>query len=117
MATTQRQFGGQPIRGTAARITSALASTTGIKLTYTCPTGRQAKVTNVTVFPTAGAATIDIQTILNAQTVQLKNGTGQQEYAGGLMLDEAETCRINVTVLDAAGVFNSQISVEEFLAQ
>lgn len=117
MATTQRQFPGQPVSGFNAVGVSLSAATTGNKRTYTCPAGRQAIVNFASVFATAGAATLQIKITTLANTVILVQTTTSGSLAGRIHLDAGETCTLVVSVLDAAGTFDGLISVEEYLAQ
>lgn len=109
-----RNFPYAPDNGGISKGTGLSGASTGVKLTYTVPTGHQAEVTLASVFPTAGAATIQIRATQSGTTTILQSSTGAQQFTGRLQLNAGDSVTINVSVLDAAGVFDANIDAREY---
>lgn len=113
--SVRNQYGGAA-NGGVAKGTGLSGASTGVKITYTVPTGNQAVLTCCTVFPTAGAATIQIRVTISGTTCILTQGTVAMIFVGQVNLGAGDTVTVNVSVLDAAGVFDATISAAEFPA-
>lgn len=117
MATTQRQYPGAAIGMGGARAASLSGASTGIKLTYTVPAGRQARITGAWIRQTAGAATIGTRASIGGTACQGPAFAGDTTFAAGICLDTGDSFSLTVAVLDAATLFDGVISAEEYLAQ
>jgi hypothetical protein len=115
--TTQRQYPGAPVNGGIDKASGQSGATTGVKRTLTTPTGMQAALRFATVVVTAGAATIAIQVVVGGVVITLASGTTTLTFNGSVNLDAGDQVRVNVTVLDAASLFDWYCGEDQYLAQ
>lgn len=104
------------VNGKIVSAHAADISTAGVKLTYTCPTGMQAQVRQITCFQiSAGGSLAPFVTVGGVKT-QL--GTGQTTYSlqTYLCLNAGDTCTLETTATGAGATSDLTISAEEFPA-
>lgn len=111
-----RDYPNAPDTGGIAKGTGLSGASTGDKLIYTCPTGKQAEVCGAWINPTAGAATIGFKAVLSGTNVVLQSGTVGQQLQGRLSLNAGDSLRLTVSTLDAASVFDGCITSREYPA-
>jgi hypothetical protein len=109
-----RAYPGGAANGVVTKNAGVSTATTGNKVQYTCPAGFGATVKGVTIVPTAGAATVQVQLILSGSTVIVAQSTTGIAFSVPHNLVAGDTCRVNVSVADAVGVIDCVISVDEY---
>jgi hypothetical protein len=109
-----RAYPGGAANGVVTKNGGVSTATTGNKVQYTCPAGFGAVVKGVTVVPTAGAATVQVQLVLSGSTVIVAQSTTGIALAVQHNLVAGDTVRVNVSVADAGGVIDSVISADEY---
>lgn len=124
MATT-KLLGGNPITdgdplpvqesslGATVIADGVATDTTGVKLSYTVPAGKTARVTGVSWFNTSGTPTVQLQLVRSAATIVIRQDVDSFTAAPGLRLQAGDTIQLAVTVLAVAGTADASISVEE----
>lgn len=109
-----RNFPAGASNGAVAKNTGLSGASTGNKLQYIVPAGTQSVVRFCSIFPTAGAATIALQCVISGTTVTIMSGTTAQLQNVYVPLNAGDTAKIQVTVLDAASVFDATIGIDEY---
>jgi hypothetical protein len=109
-----RAYPGGAANGAVSKSTGVSGATTGVKLTYTAPAGSAGKLQGASVFPTAGAATVQVLLRLSGTTIIVAQATTAIAFSVPHNLNPGDQVQVNVSVLDAASVFDACISVDEY---
>lgn len=110
----QRTYNGTPSSGVTVSNAAIDSSTTGQKLVYQCPVGKQAKVLVARTCLYNGSPTVEIVVTVGGNAIAVQKGTTQLADLSGYILDAADTIEIDVAIAAAASSFQAIISVEEY---
>lgn len=111
-----RNYPGGPVNGVSTVGAALSGASTGVKLTYTVPAGKQARVWDVSVANFTLGPTVQARITVGGVTIVLQSGTAAFDFAGAAFLNAADTCDVNVSALVGASSFDAGIHVEEFPA-
>jgi hypothetical protein len=90
-------------------------SSTGVKLTYTTPAGRQSQVTLIALSAVPAGVTVRVETTIAGTTRTLQDFTAATLIVISLQLDSGDSVAVNVTVA-AAGTMGALLNGLEFAA-
>lgn len=94
---------------------NASTATTGVKLTYTVPAGKQAFIHAFAFFETVGTGVVAAaQVIVGGATITLTQGTTALFSNGDFWLSAGDTFQWNVTTLIAASTADFSVMVQEY---
>jgi hypothetical protein len=107
----------QPVQGVTTVGAGLSGASTGVKLSYTVPAGRQARISLISAANFNGAPTVQLRITVGGTTVVLSSGTVAQVSTGGVYLNAGDVADLNVSALVAATTFDGAIAAEEYAAQ
>jgi hypothetical protein len=111
----QRNYPFAANAGVSTPGTGLSGASTGVKLSYVVPAGKNAMFRFAAVSNISGTPpTIALQTITGGSTVTLQSQTTAFNISPNIALNAADTVQVNVTTLGAGSAFDAIISVEEF---
>lgn len=95
-------------------VDNVATDTTGVKLSYTVPTGKTARVAGVSWWNNSGTPTVALELVRGANTVVIRSDSASYREVLGLRLEAGDTLRFNVTTAAAASsTADATISLEE----
>lgn len=107
---------GAPTNGVSTVGAGLSGATTGVKLSYTVPAGKQARLGDVSVANFTLGPTVQARATIGGVTIVLQSGTAAFEYNGVVFGNAGDVFDVNVSALVGASSFDAGIHVEEFPA-
>ena len=95
-------------------VDNAATDATGVKLSYTVPAGKTARLLSASWFNNSGTPTVRLEIVRGGTTVVLRQDTASYREGIETALDPGDVVRFNVTVAAAASsTADAQLSVIE----